>query len=369
MDAALINIREATPEDNKSLVDLVKTSPMEGMVSAYVDRDPDFFALPRMQGEHYRMYVADYDGRVVGCFTQIERTELWNGSQEKVIYTGDLRIHPEFRSLKIIKAFAKKHMERLRIKNYHHGLADVIKGNKAGEGVQHLLSEVVDIEPAGTVHLYQVLPVIPPRVSGEYQYRQATQDDFPAVVNLLKECYVGYNGTPDFQSNSFKKQFHLHPSFCVESLWIAEKNGTIVACSALWDQEDFRRTVVMKYSSALSTVVQGFKLVRPLLGIPKIPAKGDPLKYVFIRYPGCIPGEEEALKNLIRKQVKMVREQMKYHFVWISFHEQDPLKKVINGLLKTKVEVKMFHHLPKDMDQASRSVMDIGIPWADFSLV
>ena len=64
-----LNFRESCSADNKGLVQLVRSCPMEGKTAAYMDRNPDFFALPRLQGDEWRVYVSEQGGKIVGNFS------------------------------------------------------------------------------------------------------------------------------------------------------------------------------------------------------------------------------------------------------------------------------------------------------------
>ena len=364
-----ITRRKAVKSDNADLIELIKSSPMKGMISLYMDRFPDYFTFPELQGEEFEVYVAEHENKIIGCFCHVLRKERWNGKMLKVVYGGDLRIHPDYRRQRpVAHALRDMWIESLRESGYHHGVADMIKGNIGAELTQRFLKGVCDVERNGTVKLYQILPLIPIMASTEYEYRKATKDDTDAIRRLLTHCYHDYNGTPDFM-DEFDRQCNRHPSFSIESMWVAVKSGRIVACAGLWDQEEFRRTVVMKYSKGTKWATRGFKLVGPLTGMPKLPQQGEPFKQLYIRFPGCVAGEEKALKHLIRSQVEHIRKRKKHHFIFINFHERDPLKKVLRGLPRSAIEINLFKHFPVDMDQETRDSLNQGIPWTDFSLV
>ncbi len=53
----MIEIREATREDNAGLLELTRLTPMDGLISPRIDRAPDFFRLPELCGEG-KIFVA-----------------------------------------------------------------------------------------------------------------------------------------------------------------------------------------------------------------------------------------------------------------------------------------------------------------------
>ncbi len=64
-----MNIRKAVEKDNDALVELARACPMRGSVSVYVDRGPDYFEFTRLQGDKASVWVAEENGRILGCVT------------------------------------------------------------------------------------------------------------------------------------------------------------------------------------------------------------------------------------------------------------------------------------------------------------
>ena len=69
-------VRDATGADNAALIALAAACPMVGDLTMRIDRAPDFFALARLEGERWRVGVAESDGEVIGCVTASERTAI-----------------------------------------------------------------------------------------------------------------------------------------------------------------------------------------------------------------------------------------------------------------------------------------------------
>ena len=91
-------VRDAEPADNDSLVQLAAACPMRGDLTMCIDRAPDFFSLVKLEGERWRVGVADVDGTVVGCVAASERLSYVNGAATRTGYVGDLKVHPAHRN-------------------------------------------------------------------------------------------------------------------------------------------------------------------------------------------------------------------------------------------------------------------------------
>ena len=67
------SVREAVPDDNRALVDLAAACPMEGDMSLCVHREPDFFALSRLEGEPWHVGVVEDAGRPIAISARASR--------------------------------------------------------------------------------------------------------------------------------------------------------------------------------------------------------------------------------------------------------------------------------------------------------
>src|SRR2546430_15750639 len=77
---------------------LAAACPMRGELTLCVRREPDFFALNRLQGDRWDVGVVDA-GRagVIGCVAIAERVAYVNGVAAPTAYVSDLKVHPAFR--------------------------------------------------------------------------------------------------------------------------------------------------------------------------------------------------------------------------------------------------------------------------------
>src|SRR5688572_22055032 len=97
-------VREARPSDNGGLVALAGECAMVGDLSLRIDRRPDFFALNRLEGDRWRLAVAERRGSIVGCVGWSERRAFVNGREMRTGYAGDLKVHPGHRDTRIADA-------------------------------------------------------------------------------------------------------------------------------------------------------------------------------------------------------------------------------------------------------------------------
>lgn len=138
----MVTIRPLVPSDIPDLIDLVTVSfadeyLAQGMTAVSLARQIrlitrgrllPFRFLTRLAGIHWEMWVAEADGRTVGCggFLGQEQMELSN-----------LMVHPDWRCQGIGQALLKKRLERLQTLGYPLVTTTVLAHNAASLGNLH----------------------------------------------------------------------------------------------------------------------------------------------------------------------------------------------------------------------------------------
>ncbi len=88
------HFRLATRDDNEALLELFGAVPMEGELILSTRRDPDFFALYRMQRAEAECRVYEGGQGLAGMGTVLVRSGWLDGRPQPLGYLGDLRARP-----------------------------------------------------------------------------------------------------------------------------------------------------------------------------------------------------------------------------------------------------------------------------------
>jgi len=83
-------IREANSKDNQALLDISRTEPMESAVVLYVDRSPDYFYLPGLQGYDSKALIAERNKAIAGVIGISYRDVRLFGKLQRIGYTGKI---------------------------------------------------------------------------------------------------------------------------------------------------------------------------------------------------------------------------------------------------------------------------------------
>jgi hypothetical protein len=102
----MVLIREALSTDNSGLLQLTSLTPMKGRISLRIDSNPDFFSLLSKRGQS-EVFVAEKNGTLVGCFSVSNIETLVSGNHEIVYYLADLKIHPSYGGIILLRLLNK----------------------------------------------------------------------------------------------------------------------------------------------------------------------------------------------------------------------------------------------------------------------
>ena len=372
------HMRPAASEDNQALLDMVSSAPMPGAVRLYLERSPDFFAVPGlMPGETSTDIAESVDHVVTGVQTQTVCQRSWKGQPVKVLHWGDLRVVASRQSAGAARALSVKGKERLLESGADMAMLEMLAGNEPVRRLARLMQEETEprneIVSAGFYNIWQMVPLRQLRPAPAAGIRRATEADLPALADLLREFYKDYFAVPNFTPEFLRTIFGRHPSFGVGDMWVLERHGRLVACSGLWDQSSFRRLVVDEVNNLPQKVLKAlYPVLRFPLGTGAIPAPGQPFRSRHLCFVACERGQERALRDLIRTQLAATRRQQDgTHFLQIAFHEREPAAAALRGLFKLTTRTEIFYYLPvsrKAQRPWSNEELAGTMPWTEFAL-
>lgn len=343
--------RWAAPEDNRDLIALTAACPMEGEVGLRVDRSPDFFALNRLEGGEWKVAVVDSpDGGLAGCVAGAVRRVYIGGEPRKVMYVGDLKVHPRWRGTgpaDVLSAFAREYC-RERGGDHAITLMTVLGGNagmaRRAEGPRGLprLERFAGIRAYNIGLLWKRKP---PRIEGlsiERAFIQSRQSpaDLAREMAALWSIHAPHRQfAPCHDAEGFAAWVAAAPGLSWEDHWLArDRQGNLVAFVGFWDQDAFKQMRVTRYSPGLKAFRSVFNLAAPMLGAAPLPAAGGRLRY-RTAVNLCVPaGRADILRALIIAAYNDLRGRG-YAFLTVGLDRKDPLNAACEGLLAQPTDI------------------------------
>ena len=349
-------IREAADSDNRALLQLTKLSPMKGVISLCIDRQPDFFALLKKRGESI-VLVAVENEQLIGVFSASKHMVWFNEKPVPVYYIADFKVHPAFRGSTTGLRLVKNMHEVVRQKGAGLVFCTIADGN---DRILPFFKGRLSLPVFKTVGKFQVLQIIPsparPQVPFPVEDRTGTAHDLP-LKSFYHQFFQKYQLGPVVQEQDLGDCRHL----------IMVENGSIRAAISLMDTSHLKQNVVVGlpwYLKVASAVSRLASKVLPVLPFPQI---GQPILMWNIRYFGYLDGYDGALFKLIKVARRLAWEQ-KILFLSIGLHERDPFlhrfKKIPHIAFSSHGMLTTLNGEPQQVDEVAE-----GIPFEDFALV
>lgn len=234
-------VREARMSDNPGLVALAAACPMVGDLTLRIDRRPDFFALNKLEGEEWRVAVAERGGSIVGCAAFSERRVFLNGREMRTGYAGDLKVHPDHRNTKIADAlslWAENACADLPFTA--PAVITVLAGNRAMERRLAGPRGVPRFNRIGTIRSHSI-PILWNRVglrrgSDSIRIGKAGWSDVSAMARLWSLVARERQLAPVMTPSSFSAWVSKAPGLDITSYRLARSaSGELLGFLGVWD--------------------------------------------------------------------------------------------------------------------------------------
>jgi ribosomal protein S18 acetylase RimI-like enzyme len=352
-----IQVREANPSDNAALIALAAACPMRGDLTMCIDRAPDFLALARLEGERWRVGVAERDGELAGCVAASARMAYVDGYVTPTGYAGDLKVHPAHRNGEVADALTRYCSSTLRGfgGNALLTLVTVLEGNRA--------MERRTIGPRGLPHMTRfatldvhAIPFLWSRAESlrGVTVRTARQEDLDEMGALWRTVAPRRQLAPVLDAERLAAFIDAAPGLAIEDYLVACRgDGRIAGFVALWDQRSLKQLRVLGYSRRLSLARTALNAIALLAGTPRLPRVGNVLPSLAALHL-CVPeAAPEVLRALLLHAYAIHRgkEQL---FLTLALDQRDPLRVALHGLLAQPTRVGAYATTPGGRWHGSR---------------
>jgi hypothetical protein len=335
-------IRDAKVSDNEGLIALAAACPMVGEISLRIDRGPSFFALNRLEGERWRVGVAERDGMIVGCVGVSERRSYVNGRETRTGYAGDLKVHPEHRDTRIADELSM-YSERafVSLPPTAPVLITVLAGNRSMERRLCGPRGVPAFTRIGTIRTHS-LPILWRRRVGSIRIAPATWNDVAEMGALWKRVAPLRQLAPVFPVDAMAWLMRPVPGLNISSYRVARAaNGELLGFFAVWDQRSFKQLNVVGYSPRMKAARGLFNALAPLAGGERMPDTGQALSCVTVAHI-CVPGDRP---DVLRALVASAHNELRHagvSFMNIGLDTRDPLSSAMDGFFAQPTDVNAY---------------------------
>jgi len=277
--------RRAIKSDDSTLNLILQQTPMTSWVTLSTEHEPSYFASQNMFGNRQTLlaYRRDETQTTVGMCSFTELPLHINGYKTTAAYLGELRVLPAFRNKPGIVRSGFKAIEKIAatLSTDAHWFTSIASENVTAKRLLEANLEGMPIyQPRGEM-LSMALSTRTSRNSSIMQ--RAQKSDIPALVEFYNRQAREFEYSPVLSEN-WLAQLDGSNGLHLDNFWLLKNAETIQACFALWDQRDFKQTVVRGYRFPLNMLRQPYNILSSMTGRVNLPAIGEPIDYLFIAF-------------------------------------------------------------------------------------
>jgi GNAT superfamily N-acetyltransferase len=345
-----ISIRAGRPEDNDGLLELAAACPMQAEMTVRVRREPDFFALSRLQGERWEVGVAETpDGTIAGCIGVAgRRVHLW-GTPTQTMYVSDLKVRPEFRGIGVADALSGYARSVCReVAPDVLTLTTALAGNRAIERRARGPRGMPVLGRFATVRLHSMVLLRARQVPlASLRLMQAEERDLEEMMALWRHVAPGRQFAPVLDASALARWIAAAPGMDVSSFWLARRpDGALGGFMAVWDQHPLKETQVLRYSWRAAAFRGAYNAAASLLGASPLPRAGGPLRFVSAFHTCVSPSAPEVLRALLISAGNEARRRG-YAFLNLGLDVRDPLQVAVRGLWSLSTDIRAYATTPQ----------------------
>jgi hypothetical protein len=290
----------ARGEDDAALRGLLRDNATDGWIRLALAREPDAFAVAPAMGRHHGYIIARnrHTREPVGMCEWSARESFIDGEPRLLAYLGSLRVAPRYRHrLRVLKGgFEAVHRLLHRERTTAYALTAIAAENHAA---LRLLGANLPRMP--TYHPLEAFSTFAVRTRAarppaEVEYAGA--GDLSAIAVCLARSYRQYQFAPVWRASDLDDPKRC-PGLRPDDFLVVRRGPGIAACVALWDQRKFKQTIVAGYSGQLSWARPLVNLAAPLVGMPRLPAAGEPLQQVYLSHLALERNDEQLFRALM----------------------------------------------------------------------
>jgi hypothetical protein len=359
-------MRVATDANNDAILELIGDVPMVGNLALATRRDPDFFALYRLQRGQQTLWIddGDRDGRIFSMGGILVRDGFLDDTAMPVGYLGDLRIRGVGRErLAFPHVYAHLFHDAVEKTGCEHYLTAIIADNttalralstqnqkRAVQPHYHLLTP---LDMAAVHFLRRHRPAPTPGL----HVRRATVDDVPAIVALLAADHEKRPFGWRFDDGEFEHRLRAWPGYTLQQTFVVSDNkDRLIGVTTCWDAAPVKRYRVLHHGGHMLWVKRGLSLLAKLTGTAPLPDVGADFRSFSLANLSIVNDDPRVMQALV-DAVYAAHVDDGYHFFAFPLYPHDPLAAGTRGFVVRRMP---FHLYAVTSSQRRRSTWPTG---------
>jgi hypothetical protein len=339
----VIATRSAASADNAALIDLAAACPMVGDITMCVDRNPDFFALNRLEGDRWSVGIAQNSNTgITGCVALASRRAYLFGEPSDTAYAGDLKVHPRARGGRTAESligWARNGLAELGPDDLP-SLVTIMAGNRDMERLTDGRRGNPVFERFATVRVHAVPLLLPRRpAAADLRIAPADANDVGAMMALWRRVAPGRQFAPVFDPDQFTRWVASAPGLRLHDYWLARRrDGQLAGFIGIWEQSTFKQLRVLAYSRRLAAMRLMVNAAARITGSAMLPPPGAVLRTATAVHV-CVPGDSPRVLHALLRRIHETLRARHFSVFTIGLDPRDPLSAALGGLMAQPTDV------------------------------
>jgi hypothetical protein len=323
-----LTLRLATAADDADIRRLLAAHPVPGRITVTLEREPDYFLGCSTMGPFCQVVVGrdDATGELVGVACRAVR-RLWvNGEARDVGYLSQLRVHASYRGRWLVsrgfRFFRALHADG-RVTRY---LTTITEDNHDAQGVlvEHArphFPRYREVDRLATLTL--LLRRGATRTSAGDGLEHVTAPDPAEVAGFLERQGPEKQFFPVYTKDDLQRSPTTR-GLRAEDLLAVARDGRLVGVAGLWDQLDYKQTVVRDYAGALGWARPLCDAAAQVLGVSPLTPPGAIVRAAYLAFP-CVAGNDPAVFRVLLARACAEAARRGYAWLLVGLVARDPL--------------------------------------------
>jgi GNAT superfamily N-acetyltransferase len=330
-------VRWAGLSDDAPLRELCRRTPMRGPVSYTLEREPEFFALTRLQGDEGGRVAVIAEGEQIVAMAMMAPMRVWLGGKVlRSAYIGDLKVDPDYRNEGLGGRMLNFLGDELRRERIDLSSFLVLAGNpmlqlmRGGEGR-------FGAQKVSSIRNYFLLFGSSRSQSSDLTITEAKTSSIPEMI----EVWNRVNGTRSFAPVLDEKLLTRRTTSAIplRNFRLAWRDGRIVAFCATWDAGDIKQIRVLRLNPALVISTGLYNAAARVLGRPRFPRTGDRLPSLYLSH-AC--AERAADLETLLDHVHDEYRRSGCLYMDLAFDRTDPLVAALRRFRSLKIDFELW---------------------------
>jgi hypothetical protein len=353
-------MQPATAADSAEILRILEENVLPGNLSLVYTRRPDAYRsfMAESQESHLQVCRDTREGRVAGFGAHAVHECLIDHRPEKIVYVFGLRVRREYLAKGVLLSLPgayRQIVEQFQAQGVRYFLTSILRDNLPA---QRLLTKERPHMPRHTLLCpYLTLTFRTRRralsLPVSYLFRKATPEDRAAIEDFL----TAEGGRSDFFPSRIGNLFGRHPELSWESFYLlTDRQGSILACGAAWDQAAHKQYIVAGYEGLLRWVYPASFLLR-LFGYPALPKLSTILRFFLLSFWCVKDNRAEYLQWFLDSLARAVRD---YPYFVVGVPEAHPLAPALDQWKLLRYDSNIYlvgnHVTPDDAARLRKSL-------------